>query len=157
MGIKTVRHPPYSLELAPCDLCLFPIMRQLRSKRLWQRSLRSSHKRTSMEPCRSCWNGRTSALQLAEITSKGTRVSCVYYQCEKSLETYLMILVVMVNARPINLIRSKQLSSVPVCHVQCLPDYLVILIQFINEEFCDYLELIYLKKENVKKKTFFHW
>ena len=32
-----------------------------------------------------------------EITSKGTRVSCVYYQwkCtyEKSLETYLMILI----------------------------------------------------------------
>ena len=31
-------------------------------------------------PSRSCWNGRTSALQLEEITSKGTRVSCVYYQ-----------------------------------------------------------------------------
>ena len=42
--------------------------------------------------------GRTaSALQPKEITSKGTRVSCVYYQwkCpyEKRLETYLMILV----------------------------------------------------------------
>ena len=30
--------------------------------------------------CRSCWNGTTSALQPEEITSKGTRVSCVYYQ-----------------------------------------------------------------------------
>ena len=28
----------------------------------------------------SCWNGATSALQLEEINSKGTRVSCVYYQ-----------------------------------------------------------------------------
>ena len=28
----------------------------------------------------SCWNGTTSALQPEEITSKGTRVSCVYYQ-----------------------------------------------------------------------------
>ena len=28
---------------------------------------------------RNCWNG-TSALQPEEITSKGTRVSCVYYQ-----------------------------------------------------------------------------
>ena len=28
----------------------------------------------------SCWNGKTSALQPEEITSKGTRVSCVYYQ-----------------------------------------------------------------------------
>ena len=43
-----------------------------------------------------CWNGTMSALQSEELTSKGTRVSCVYYQLkspyEKSLETYLMIL-----------------------------------------------------------------
>ena len=52
------------------------VMRQLRRwKRLWQRSLTRSHKRTSMGPSRNCWNGRTSALQLEEITSKGTRVS----------------------------------------------------------------------------------
>ena len=57
------------------------IMRQLRRwKRLWRRSLTRSHKRTSMGPSRSCWNGTTSALQPEEITSKGTRVSCVYYQ-----------------------------------------------------------------------------
>ena len=57
------------------------VMRQLRRwKRLWRRSLTRSYKRTSMEPCRSCWNGTTSALQPEEITSKGTRVSCVYYQ-----------------------------------------------------------------------------
>ena len=55
-------------------------IRQLRRwKRLWRRSLTRSHKRTSIGPCRSCWNGRTSALQPEEITSKGTRVSCVYY------------------------------------------------------------------------------
>ena len=57
------------------------VMRQLRRwKRLWRGSLTCSHKRTSMGPSRSCWNGTTSALQLEEITSKGTRVSCVYYQ-----------------------------------------------------------------------------
>ena len=57
------------------------IMRQLRRwKKLWRRSLTRSHKRTSMEPSRSCWNCTTSALQREEITSKGTRVSCVYYQ-----------------------------------------------------------------------------
>ena len=57
------------------------VMRQLRRwKRLWRRSLTRSHKRTSMGPCRSCWNGRTGALQPEEITSKETRVSCVYYQ-----------------------------------------------------------------------------
>ena len=56
------------------------VMRQLRRwKRLWWRSLTCSHKRTSMGPSRSCWNG-TSALQPEEITSKGTIVSCVYYQ-----------------------------------------------------------------------------
>ena len=54
------------------------VMRQLRRwKRLWQRSLTRWHKRTSMVPSRSCWNGTTSALQLEAITSKGTRVSCV--------------------------------------------------------------------------------
>ena len=57
------------------------VMRQLRRwKRLWWRSLTRSHKRTSMGPCRRCWNGTTSALQLGEITWKGTRVSWVYYQ-----------------------------------------------------------------------------
>ena len=34
-------------------------------------SLTRSHKRTSMEPSRSCWNDTTSALQPEEITSKG--------------------------------------------------------------------------------------
>ena len=56
------------------------VMRQLRRwKRLWRRSLTRSHKRTCMGLSGSCWNG-TSALQPEEITSKGTRVSCVYYQ-----------------------------------------------------------------------------
>ena len=51
-----------------------------RWKRLWGRSLIRSHKRTLMGPSRSCLNGTTSALQPEEISSKGTRVSCVYYQ-----------------------------------------------------------------------------
>ena len=56
-------------------------MRELRRwKRLWWRSLTRSHKRTSMGPSRSCWNCTTSALQPEEVTSKGTKVSCVYYQ-----------------------------------------------------------------------------
>ena len=57
------------------------VMRQLRRwKRLWRKPLTRSHKRTSMGPSRSCWNSTTSAFQPEEITSKGTRVSCVYYQ-----------------------------------------------------------------------------
>ena len=30
MGIKTVPQPPYSLDLAPCDLWLFPKLRDYR-------------------------------------------------------------------------------------------------------------------------------
>ena len=57
------------------------VMRQLRRwKRLWRRSLTRTQKRTSMAPFRSCCNGTTSALQSEELTSKGTRVSWVYYQ-----------------------------------------------------------------------------
>ena len=57
------------------------VMRQLRRwKRLGRRSLTHSHKRASIGPPRSRWNGRTSALQSEEITSKGTRVLWVYYQ-----------------------------------------------------------------------------
>ena len=56
------------------------VMRQLRRwKRLWRRSLTRSYKRTSIGPCRSCWNGTTSALEPKVITSKGTWVSWVYY------------------------------------------------------------------------------
>ena len=62
-------------------LCSEAVMRQLRRwKRLWWRSLTCSHKRIPMGSSRSCWNGTTSALQPEEITSKRTRVSCVYYQ-----------------------------------------------------------------------------
>ena len=34
MGIKTVRHPPCSPDLTPCDFWLFPKLK----KRLWRRS-----------------------------------------------------------------------------------------------------------------------
>ena len=30
MGIKTVLHPPYSPDIAPCDFCLFPKLRGCR-------------------------------------------------------------------------------------------------------------------------------
>ena len=46
------------------------VMSQLKWKRLWRRSFTCSHKRTSMGPSRSCWNGM-SALQPEEITLKG--------------------------------------------------------------------------------------
>ena len=81
-GIKTVPHPPYSPDLAPCDFCLFPKLRGCRYQTIeeMKETVTRSHKRTSMGPSRSCWNCTTSALQPEEITSKETRVSCVYYQ-----------------------------------------------------------------------------
>ena len=56
------------------------VMRQFRWKMLWRSSLTRSHKRTSMGPCRSFLNGTISALQPEVSTSKGTRISWVYYQ-----------------------------------------------------------------------------
>ena len=34
MGIKTVPQPPYSRDLAPCDFCLFPKLRDCRYERI---------------------------------------------------------------------------------------------------------------------------
>ena len=47
-----------------------------------QASVFERHKgfKEGRESMRDDENGTTSALQLEEITSKGTRVSCVYYQ-----------------------------------------------------------------------------
>ena len=68
---------PEGPDFVPCDFCLFPKLTGCRyetiedMKRLWRRSLTRSHKRTSMGPSRSCWNGRTSALQLGEYYFEG--------------------------------------------------------------------------------------
>ena len=86
MAIKTLPQPLYSPDLAPCDFAysltsVDVAIRQLRWwERLWRRSLTRSHKRISMGASIRFWNGTTSALKPEEITSKGSRVSCVYYQ-----------------------------------------------------------------------------
>ena len=86
MGIDSSLAPPKVQTLLPPTFGYSlsseaVVIRQMRRwKRLWRRSLTRSNKRTSMGPSRSCWNGKTSALQLEEITSKGTRVSCMYDQ-----------------------------------------------------------------------------
>ena len=83
MGIKTVRHPPYSRDLAPCDFWLFPKPRGCRYEtieEMKEAGTKVINTLTQEVPSRSCWNGTISALQLEEITSKGTRVSYVYYQ-----------------------------------------------------------------------------
>ena len=72
--VQTLLQGTFGYSLSSEDL----FMRQLRRRKsLWRRSLTHSHKRSSMGPCRSCWNGTKSALQLEVIASKVTRVLCV--------------------------------------------------------------------------------
>ena len=101
-GHQHSSEPTYSPDLAPYDFCLFPklrgiVTRQLRRwKRLWRRSLTRSHKRTSLMLSRSCGNGKTSALQPEDITSKRTsfmRVLSIKVPIRKKSGNLLMILV----------------------------------------------------------------
>ena len=86
MGIKTVLQPPYSPDLAPCDFWLFPKLRGCRYETIEEmkeavtKVIDMLTQEDSHGAFQNCWNGTTSALQPEEITSKGTRVSCVYYQ-----------------------------------------------------------------------------
>ena len=86
MGIKTGYQPPYSPDHAPCVFWLFPKLRGCRYETIeeMKEAVTKVIDMLTQEdfhgPSRSCWNGTTSALQPEEITSKGTRVSCVYYQ-----------------------------------------------------------------------------
>ena len=87
MGIKTVPHPFYSPDLAPCVFWLFPKLKEkLRGSRyetieeMKEAVAKVIDTLTQEGRSRSCWNGTTNALHPEEITSKGTRVSCVYYQ-----------------------------------------------------------------------------
>ena len=75
----------YVVQTLLSDFWLFPELRGCRYETIWEMKeavtkVIDTHRRgLPFGPSRSCWNG-TSALQLKEITSKGTRVSCVYYQ-----------------------------------------------------------------------------
>ena len=88
MGIKTILHPPYSPNLAPCDFWLFPKLKEnLRGNRYSTiedmkeavtRVLNTLTQEDFQGASRSCWNGTTSALMSEQNTLKGTRVFCVY-------------------------------------------------------------------------------
>ena len=86
MDMKTIPHRPYSPDLAPCDFWLFPNLRGCRyetteeMKEAVTKVIDTLTQENLMGSSRSCWSGTTSALQPEEITSKGTRVSCVYHQ-----------------------------------------------------------------------------
>ena len=82
MGIKTVPQLPYNPDLAPRNFWLFAKLRGCRYETIDEMKeaiTKVIDILTKEGPAKSCWNG-TSALQPEEITSKGTRVSCVNYQ-----------------------------------------------------------------------------
>ena len=86
MGIKTVPQPPISPDLAPCDFWLFPKLRGCRYETIEE--MKEAVTKVTDVLTQEDFDGAfqkllertTSALQQKEITSKGTRVSCVYYQ-----------------------------------------------------------------------------
>ena len=86
MGINTVPQPPYSPDLGPCDFWLLPKLRGCRyetteeMKEAVMKVIDTLIQEDFHGVFSSCWNGTTSALQPEELTSKGTRVSYVYYQ-----------------------------------------------------------------------------
>ena len=86
MGIKRVSQPPYSPDLASCDFWLFPKLKSCRYetpedlKEAVTKVIDTLTQEDFHGHCRSCSNSTTSALQPDDITSKGTRVPCVYYQ-----------------------------------------------------------------------------
>ena len=60
--------------------CRYETIEEMKEAVTLTLTLTRSHNRTSMGPSRSYWNCTTSAFLPEEITSKETRVSCVYYQ-----------------------------------------------------------------------------
>ena len=86
MGIKTVPQSPYSPDLAPCDFYLFPKPRGCRYETIEEmkeavtKVIDTLTQEDFDGAIQKLLNGTTSALQLEEITSKETGVSCVYYQ-----------------------------------------------------------------------------
>ena len=83
MGIKTVPHPPYSPDPAPCDFWLFPKLRGCRYETIeeMKEAVMKVIDTLTQEDFHSwsCWNIPTSTLQPEEITSRGTRILHVYY------------------------------------------------------------------------------
>ena len=75
MCIKTVRHPPYSPDFAPCDFWLFPKLRGYRYETIEEMKEAVTKVIDTLTQ-----EDFHEALQPEENTSKGTRVSCVYYQ-----------------------------------------------------------------------------
>ena len=83
MGLKTVHHPPYSQDLTPCDFWLFPKLRGCRYETIEE--MKEAVTKVIDTLTQEDFHGAFPKLlewynKPEEITLKGTRVSCVYYQ-----------------------------------------------------------------------------
>ena len=79
MDINTVPHCPYTPDLAPCDFWLFHKLKEKLRGCHYETIEEMKEAMTKVIDMLTQWNGTTSALQLEEITLKGTRVSYVHY------------------------------------------------------------------------------
>ena len=86
MGIKTLPQPPYNPDLAPCDFWLFPKLTGCRYETIEE--MKEAVTKVIDTLKQEDFHGAFSKLlerynecmEPDEITGKGTRVSCVYYQ-----------------------------------------------------------------------------
>ena len=83
MGIKTVPHCPSSPDLAPCDFWLFPKLKGYRYETI--EAMKEAVMKVIDMLTQEDFHGAFQKLlerynKPEDITSKGTRVSCVYYQ-----------------------------------------------------------------------------
>ena len=82
MGIKTVPQPPYRPDLAPSDFWLFPKLRGCRYETIeeMKEAVTKVIDTLTQEDFHGVFQKLLEWYNNEEITSKGTRVSCVYYQ-----------------------------------------------------------------------------
>ena len=90
MGIKTVPHPPYSPDLAPCDFCLFPKLKEKLRGCLYEKTEEMKEAVTTVIDTLTQEDAHVAFEKLLERYNKfiaaggdyfeGTRVPCVYYQ-----------------------------------------------------------------------------
>ena len=78
MSIKTVPQRPYSPDLTPCDFLLFLKPRGYHYETIEE--MKEAVMKVIDTLTQEDFHRAFQKLQLEEITLKGTRVSCVYYQ-----------------------------------------------------------------------------
>ena len=86
MGIKTVPHRPYSSELAPFDFWIFPKLRICRyetiekMKKAMTKVINTLTQEDFHGAFQKLLERHNKCIAAGGDDSKGTRVSCVYYQ-----------------------------------------------------------------------------